>query len=341
MKRMWLIFLTVLTLSSNALADTVFTADTFKMAQEKGEKILLHFHADWCPTCSIQKKSLVALDHAGKLKNIHIFKVDFDKEDALKKQLRVTAQSTLVAFYGSVETGRATGITAEKDIQEFLNKNLISLTLKDQLGMLSASFSNMIPPEKKRVMDETTEKLRKSKLTDKALKVGHKAPQFALRNSHGKLVSLKSLLKNGPVILTFYRGSWCPYCNAQLAAYQKNIGEFRKRGATLVAVTPEKPDLTALTQDNKKLEFDILTDDDNKLARKFGLVFGLPAELKEIYREFGIDLAKSQGNPDWKLPVPATYVISKTGKIVYAYLDVDYTHRADPQDIISALAKVK
>ncbi|SKA23407.1 Peroxiredoxin [Trichlorobacter thiogenes] len=341
MKKAVLIIFAIFALTGMSYADTSYTPDSFKKAQENGEKILLHFHADWCPTCSIQNKSLASLGKSGSLKGIHIFKVNYDKEDALKKELHVTAQATFISFYGTVETGRATGLTSEKDIKEFLDKNLISLTLKDQLRLLSASFANMIPPEKKKVMDEATEKLRISKLTDNALKVGQKAPQFSLKNSYGKMVSLKNLLKEGPVILTFYRGSWCPFCSAQLIAYQKHLSSFQKRGARLVAVTPEKPDLTSITHEKKKLGFDILTDNGNELAAKFGLVFGVPPELKEIYKEFGVDLEKTQGNPDWNLPVPATYVISRSGKIIYAFTDVDYTHRADPQDILNALAGIK
>jgi peroxiredoxin len=166
-------------------------------------------------------------------------------------------------------------------------------------------------------------------------------PAFSLPDSKGKMTSLKSLLKNGHVIIAFYRGSWCPYCNAQLNNYQKNLAEFKSKGATLIAITPEKPDLTTVTESGKKLEFQILTDKNNKLAKKLGLVFALTPELKELYKKFGIDLEKSQGNADWNLPVPATYVVSKTGKIIYSFVDVDYTQRASAEDILAALAQVK
>jgi peroxiredoxin len=164
-------------------------------------------------------------------------------------------------------------------------------------------------------------------------------PDFTLSDAHGKKVSLKTLLKKGPVIVAFYRGSWCPFCNAELNAYQQHLDEFRSHGASLVAITPEKPDLTVLTESQKKLEFPILTDTDNKLAARFGLVWAVEGELKQILTQFGVDLEKDQGNPDWRLPVPATYVVMPNRKIIYSFVNVDYTQRADPSDIVKALEK--
>lgn len=326
-----------LCLSQAAGAETPFTAENFHAAQKNNEKILLHFQADWCPTCRVQKEKLAALEKQGVLGGVKFFSVDYDKETEFKKELKVTAQSTLVAFQGSLETGRLTGATKEGALKEFIGKSLTSLTLTRKLELMKAASSGRISPEKKKIMDEAAEELRASRLIRKALKVGGLMPDFSLPDSSGKTVRLRDLLKGGPVILAFYRGSWCPYCNAQLASYQEHLGAFKAKGARLIGVTPEKPDLTALMQEGKKLEFTILTDAGNKLAKQLGLVFGVPEELKKLYLQFGIDLEKSQGNPDWELPVPATYVVAKDGRIIYAFVDPDYTHRADPGDILKAL----
>ncbi|MDT8287421.1 MAG: redoxin domain-containing protein, partial [Elusimicrobiales bacterium] len=285
----------------------------------------------------VQKEKLAVLEKQGVLSGIKLFSVDYDKETGFKKELRVTAQSTLVAFHGPLETGRLTGATKEEVLKEFIVKSLTSLTLTRKLKLMKTASSGRMSPEKKKIMDEAAEELRTSQLAKKALKVGRLMPDFSLPDSTGRTVRLKDLLKDGPVILAFYRGSWCPYCNAQLASYQEHLGAFKAKGARLVGVTPEKPDLTALMRDGKKLGFTILSDADNKLAKKLGLVFGVPAELKKLYLQFGIDLEKSQGNPDWELPVPATYVVAKDGRIIYAFVDPDYTHRADPEDILKAL----
>jgi peroxiredoxin len=204
---------------------------------------------------------------------------------------------------------------------------------------MSEAMAKKIPPEKAKVLEAALNKLRDKHLTEHALQVGQTMPDFTLKDEHGKAVRLKDLLKKGSVIVTFYRGSWCPYCNAQLNSYQQHLAEFRAHGTSLVAITPEKPDLTVLTEEKKKLEFPILTDTSNKLATKFGLVWGLEGEMKELYKKFGVDLEKDQGNSEWKLPIPATYIVSPKGKITFAFLDVDYTHRADPADLLKALEK--
>jgi peroxiredoxin/glutaredoxin len=330
---------TILTLGFFAHAELPFTKEAFQQSQKSDAKILLHFHADWCPTCKIQKKVLATLDKEGFTKGLVIYTVDYDKETDFKKELNVNQQSTFVAFYGGVETGRSSGITSEADIKKFISEKLVQLTLGDQLRMMKAASSNRLPPEKAKIMADALAELQKSHMEKHTLKVGQKMPDFALPDSKGKTVDLKNLLKNGPVIVTFYRGSWCPYCNVQLNSYQQHLAEFKSLGATLVAITPEKPDLTTLTSEKKKLEFSILTDKDNAFANKIGLVFKLNDDLKKLYSQFGIDLEKNQGNADWKLPMLATYVVSKKGKVIFAFADADYTKRAEPQDIIEALKK--
>ncbi len=337
MKRLIGIFL-LLGLTLSALGSP-FDAAAFQRAQKGGQKILLHFHADWCPTCRVQQKSLSALEKSGSLKGITLFTADFDKEADLKKQLKVTAQSTFVAFLGGIENGRVTGVTAEPDIKAFTDRTLANVSLNEQLTLMREA--SKLPPEKRKVMEEAAEKLKQAQIAEKALKVGDTMPDFSLPNASGKTVRLSNLLKKGPVIIAFYRGSWCPYCNVQLNSYQQNLAEFKKRKATLLAITPEKRDLSVEAATAKKIEFDILSDKDNQLAQKLGLVFELTADLKALYQQFGIDLEKSQGNADWKLPVPATYIVQGNRKIVYAFVDTDYTRRADPKDLMKRLDELK
>ena len=333
------IILSLIGLTAPAMADMPFSMDSFHQSQKRDEKILLHFHADWCPTCKAQKKVLAKVDSEGSLKGLTIYTVDYDKEVAFKKEMNVTQQSTFVAFYGALETGRVSGITSEQDIKTFISDKLQKLTLSDQLKMMKDASSNKIPPEVAKVMADATEKLKQSHIEAKTLKVGQNMPSFSLPDAQGKNVTLKQYLKNGPVIISFYRGSWCPYCNAQLNNFQQHLADFKAKGASLIAITPEKPDLITVMAENKKLEFPILTDKDNKFAKKLSLVFGVTPELKKIYEKFGIDLAKTQGNTDWNLPMPATYVVSKQGKVIYAFVDADYTQRASADDILQALEK--
>lgn len=197
--------------------------------------------------------------------------------------------------------------------------------------------SSKAPAEVRKIMADATRELRKSNILKTAKTTGQTAPNFTLSDAQGKPKSLKELLKNGSVILTFYRGGWCPYCNLQLRAYQKVLPEFEQLGATLVAISPEQPDSSLSTTQKNSLKFEILSDPNNLVAKSYGIVFKLPQPLVELYEKFGIDLKTSQGNSANELPIPATYVIDKNGKITYAFLDVDYKKRAEPSEIIQAL----
>lgn len=310
-------------------------------AQKDGKPVLVDFSATWCPTCKLQGKALESLSKKGVLDKIKLIKADYDSETELKKVLRVAAQSTLVAFQGEVETGRVTGITDEGAIRSFIEKSFAPVTLKQKLDAMKASGEAKMPADKKAIMESAADELRKSKIAEKAKKQGDVAPPFSLKNVSGTTVSLKEALKKGPVVLTFYRGGWCPYCNAQLKSYQSVLPEFKKRGAQLIALTPETPESAAQTTQKDQIQFEILTDPSNQTGNAYGLVFGVPAELKKLYLGFGIDLEKSQGNPDWQLPIPATYVIDRDGKIAWAFVDIDYRNRAEPSEILKVLDALK
>jgi len=220
----------------------------------------------------------------------------------------------------------------------FLAADSRAESLKEQLQAKSASSKS--DPKKKKIMDDAIEALRKNKLESRAKKVGDLFPNFSLKNMHGDERSLKGLLKDGPLIVTFYRGSWCPYCSIQLAEYQKHLAAWEKMGAKLVALSPELPELSQAFAQKRGLTFDLLFDKNNEIAKEAGLVFGVKGDLREIYESFGLDLAKSQGNAEWQLPVAATYVIGQDGKVKYTFIDVDYKKRAEPTEIERAL-KIK
>jgi len=334
-------FLIGLILAFNARASFAepFTQSAFDEAKKKGESVLLHFHADWCPTCREQQKVLTKLSQEGRLKDIHLLTVDYDKETGLKDALKVTHQSVLIAFQGNIEVGRSESETSEEKLAKFLDDAFNPKTLRERLQRIKNSSASHMPPAALSALESATEELRKSQLTAHALQVGAKLPKIELTNVHHKKVSIQKLLKSGPVILTFYRGGWCPFCNTQLRAYEQSLDQFRAAGAELVAVSPEKPENAVDTVSKDKLTFEVLHDANNRVAKSLGLVFGVPPELKKIYLGFGLDLEKSQGNPEWKLPIPATYVINRDGKVIYAFLDVDFRNRAEPSDILDALKK--
>ncbi|MBS1955192.1 MAG: AhpC/TSA family protein [Cyanobacteria bacterium SZAS-4] len=170
-----------------------------------------------------------------------------------------------------------------------------------------------------------------------AIKTGDAAPDFELKNPAGKTFRLSEALSKGPVILAFYRGGWCPFCNKQLHDLQVHLTEFKKLGAELVAVSPQTPEKTEWTETKNQLTFTVLSDPDNAIAKKYHLVYRVGAATNTMYRLMGIDIAKNNGSAAGELPVPATYLINTDGKIVFAFVDENVQRRADSEDILNAL----
>lgn len=210
-------------------------------------------------------------------------------------------------------------------------------SLTEALAEQNVAARQQIPDAALEVMDDATEQLRRSDLLDGAVDVGDTAPSFALPNATGDPVRLDDLLDDGPVVLSFYRGQWCPYCNLELRHLQAALSDVEAEGAQLVAVSPQTPDASLSTAEKHDLAFDVLSDEGNEVADAYGLVFSLPEPLREVYDGFGIDLPATNGDDAWTLPVPATFVIDTDGTVRYAFADVDYTHRADPADVVDAL----
>jgi len=175
-------------------------------------------------------------------------------------------------------------------------------------------------------------------MPDPGLKVGERAPEFSLPNAFGQQVSLTDMLSAGPVILTFYRGAWCPYCNLQLRGLQQTLPYIERQGARLVAVTPQKPDKSREQVEKDGYPFEILSDLDDGVMKAYRLYFEVPADLSEVYKKrLSLDLAEYNGAGRYVLPVPATFVIDREGVIRAAYAKVDYRMRMEPAAIVAAL----
>ncbi len=178
-------------------------------------------------------------------------------------------------------------------------------------------------------------------LPDKPLEVGDKAPKLKLRNDKGEWVDLVSVLERGPVVLTFYRGEWCPYCDRELKGIQDEVvPAAEKLGATVLALSPEAQEHAIDLKEKRSLSFDLLHDEQNKVAKRFGIAFTLDADTVKKYKGYKIDVAAHNQTGKHELPIPATYVIDAEGVIRYAYVNEDYRERAKPKDVIEALEKV-
>ena len=214
------------------------------------------------------------------------------------------------------------------------------MSLKEQLAEYRAGWYQRVPAERQAIMQRHVDQLRSGTISRSMLKVGDHAPAILLENAKGATIDVGTLLKKGPVIVTFYRGGWCPYCNLELKAYQEILPEIVAAGASLVAISPEKPDDTVSTAEKNALTFEVLSDVGQKVGRAFGLVYEFTEELKHAYHGFNLDIPARNDTPnEWALPVSATYVIDSDGSIVYAYMDVDYRDRADPRDVLAVLMR--
>jgi len=182
----------------------------------------------------------------------------------------------------------------------------------------------------------TAEEAAKSALT-----VGAKAPSFSLKDSTGTVVESCDLLKKGNVVLVFYRGSWCPFCNTYLHKLQTRLTDINAAGGKLVAVSVENPDASAAVAKKNAVEFTVLSDPNLDLARKFGIVYQLPPKTDEQYKSMGLDVAKHNSMQKPELPLAATYIIDKKGNITYAFIETDYKKRAEPDVIVEQLKRLR
>ncbi|MBB1450539.1 AhpC/TSA family protein [Pseudoalteromonas sp. SG43-1] len=211
------------------------------------------------------------------------------------------------------------------------------MSLKAQIDAYNVQKDAKLPADVLALMNTTNEELIAQHIKDNALQIGQKVENFSLANHNGENIELADLLKKGPVIISFYRGGWCPYCNLELKALNNYLPQFKTQSAQLVAISPQLPDETLSTAQKNDLEFDVLCDVSNKVAEQFGLLFTLDERIQALYTQFGIDFEHYYGDKSFKLPLPATYVINQEGVITYAFLSEDYTLRAEPIDVMTAL----
>jgi len=221
------------------------------------------------------------------------------------------------------------------------------MPLQDRLDAFKADFEGGRFPalkptaEQLDAMHRATDELIASGQAERALRAGDKAPEFTLKDPDGKLVSSRELLAKGPLVVSFYRGAWCPYCNLELQALEAAHPEIEARGASLLAISPQTAPNSRKSQRNNKLSFPILSDVKSQAADAFGIRFALPDYLVELYKSFKNDLPNFNDDPSWVLPMPARYVIGRDGVIAYAEVNPDYTQRPDPSELLPVLDRLR
>lgn len=211
-------------------------------------------------------------------------------------------------------------------------------TLKNAINRYKDDFKQKVPEHVRQTMLDATDRLRNQNISHAALKVGDHITPFSLLNAINKPINIEEELRtHNYLVLNFYRGAWCPYCNLELRQLQKIQGELRVLHAELLALSPQTADNSLSQIEKENLKFNVLCDKNNAVARKFGLVFTLDEELRPIYEDFGIDILESNKNGTFDLPLPATYVVNKNYEIIYAFVDEDYTNRCEPEAILHAI----
>jgi peroxiredoxin len=211
-------------------------------------------------------------------------------------------------------------------------------SLADQIQQFHEAMRGRVPEEIATTLSRELATLAESGIAQGSLRAGSSAPDFALPDQNGDTVQLSKLLRGGPAVVTFYRGGWCPYCNLQLRAYQAVLPDIAARGATLVAISPQTPDFTLSTVQEKGLAYPVLSDVGNYVARRYGLVFVLSEALQGLQKKFGNEIPRFNGDESWELPMPGTFIISSDGIVRLASVDSDYRRRLEPAAILDRLA---
>ncbi|HLH08222.1 MAG TPA: peroxiredoxin-like family protein [Terriglobales bacterium] len=213
-------------------------------------------------------------------------------------------------------------------------------SLREELAERKRLMELYVPADTRAINERATEELRNSGVVDRALTVGDVAPEFTLADQDGQTVSSTALLRKGPLVVAFLRGRWCPFCCGEAEALNRMLPEFDKAGATLVAISPQSVKQAYFMHNQHKLRYPLLVDEGNKAARQFGIVYRVPEYQQQLFSSVFINLPHVNGDESWELPLAATFVVGRDRKIVYAWVNADYTQRAEPAEVVAALREV-
>lgn len=209
-------------------------------------------------------------------------------------------------------------------------------SLQDHLDQITANTRKLVQPERLSIGERALEELFATGIEDKILPIGAAAPEFALKDSNGKLVRSADLLSLGPLVIKFFRGRWCSYCVTELEAWRDLYGRIRERGALMVAIGPQIQRQSDFMVGQHGLPFPVLADPDNKVAEQFGLVYTVPEYHRAYYLSILVNIPFVNGEKSWRLPLPATYVINPAGRVVLAEAHADFRVRPEPEEALEA-----
>lgn len=211
------------------------------------------------------------------------------------------------------------------------------MKLQEKFQHIQQGMAEQVPENILNAFAQSLGQLMEKKLEECALKVGDTAPDFRLPSADGKQISLYDVLKENNVILSFFRGNWCPFCIAELNHYQEAVNNKIIDSATIIAISPQTTELNSVATKENSLQFNVLSDKGNKVAEQYGLAYTLQENIRDVYKGLGADLEAFNGDTTYQLPIPATYIIGKDKKILFASVNMNYMERVDVCDINSKL----
>ncbi|MGI9604686.1 MAG: peroxiredoxin-like family protein [Acidimicrobiales bacterium] len=212
------------------------------------------------------------------------------------------------------------------------------MSLAEETADLAARAAAGATDERRAIYGTAQRHIEAAGIPESALGVGDRAPMFELPDSNGEMVRFADVLATGPAVVSFYRGAWCPFCNLEIRALQRELANAEASGVTLVAISPNTPDVSKDFAAETEVTFPVLSDAENAVAKQFKIVYEMEDGLVDFYTKEGRDIATMNGSDVWELPVPATYVIDRDGVIQYAYVDLNHRARSEPSDVIAVAA---
>ena len=209
--------------------------------------------------------------------------------------------------------------------------------LAKQIEQFNNELATQVPQEVLEAFGKSIKDLKTKNIEEKSIKLGAIMPDFSLPNAKNEIIHSKEILKSGKMIIAFYRGSWCPYCNLELKALQENLSKINDKKVSLVAISPQSPDNSLTVIEKHHLTFEVLTDKDNVFAKQLGIVFELQDFVLPYYHALGIDLSSFNENTNNSLPIPAVFVVNESSKIIYKFADANYMNRIDIDELLNTL----
>ena len=209
--------------------------------------------------------------------------------------------------------------------------------LAKQIEQFNNELATQVPQEVLEAFGKSIKDLKTKNIEEKSIKLGAIMPDFSLPNAKNEIIHSKEILKKGKMIIAFYRGSWCPYCNLELKALQENLSKINDKKVSLVAISPQSPDNSLSIIEKHNLTFEVLTDKDNTFAKQLGIIFELQDFVLPFYNALGINLSSFNKNDDNSLPIPAVFVVNENGIIIYKFADANYMNRIDIDELLNRL----